>query len=194
MCNKHYKRWRKDNPEVVAQRANNGECSADACQRKARTRGMCNAHYNQWLAAGTQCSVEGCCKPVFARSWCGAHYMKWKRTGTPHRLNVEQRFFASIEPAPNSCWGWTGTREERGYGNFYVGDQTFKAHRWSFEFFICDIPAELEVDHICLNKSCVNPWHLELVPGIENQRRRHGVYNSDLRLCMHGHQMTLNNV
>jgi hypothetical protein len=194
LCNKHYMHWRRDHPGEVVQRINDGPCSVEGCSKPARTRGKCSPHYNQALAAGSTCSVDGCGKRVQARGWCSAHYMRWRRTGTPHRPTTEQRFFDSIEEAADGCWTWTGTRDSKGYGNFYVGDRTFKAHRWSYEFFVFTIPEDLEIDHVCLNKPCVNPWHCETVPRIENQRRRRGVFRSDLRKCIRGHQMTLENI
>lgn len=136
------------------------------------------------------CSIPACTGKLIARGWCFKHYMRWRRTGTPYRPTTEQRFFADVQQSADGCWPWTGTCEERGYGNFYAHNKTYKAHRWSYEFFRVELPEELELDHLCLNKTCVNPWHLEPVPGIENQRRRYGVYGSDLRLCMHGHEMT----
>ena len=139
------------------------------------------------------CTISRCTGKLVARGWCFKHYMRWKRTGTPHRPTTEQKFFSLVEPGDGGCWSWTATLDEKGYGNFYAHDQTFKAHRWAYEFLRAELPDGLQLDHLCLNKACVNPWHLEPVPGIENQRRRYGVYGSDLRRCIHGHEMTPSN-
>lgn len=140
------------------------------------------------------CTIYGCTNKLVARGWCANHYAKWRRTGTPERPTREQRFFGHIEQAETGCWEWQGTRTSQGYGQFYADDLTHKAHRWAYEFLRCEIPTGLELDHLCRNTSCVNPWHVEPVPMIENQRRRRGVYGSDLSKCMHGHPMTADNV
>ena len=69
----------------------------------------------------------------------------------------------------NSCWEWTGSKN-RGYGKISMKDNTtILAHRAMYEMLVGPIPAHLELDHLCRNKSCVNPEHLEPVTHIENQ-------------------------
>lgn len=71
-------------------------------------------------------------------------------------------------PEPNSgCWLWLLSVGSHGYGQ--SGRTT--AHRVSHEAFRGPIPEGYEVDHLCRNKLCVNPDHLEAVPPVENQRR-----------------------
>jgi hypothetical protein len=62
----------------------------------------------------------------------------------------------------NECWEWVGPKLCRGYGLFNYRYKTVYAHRAAYEFAYGEIPTELEVMHLCHNKSCVNPNHLKL--------------------------------
>ena len=70
-----------------------------------------------------------------------------------------------------SCWEWQGHIASNGYGRFRVGDENRLAHRCSYEFFTGRLPEGLTLDHLCSNKRCVNPDHLEAVTLVENLRR-----------------------
>lgn len=74
------------------------------------------------------------------------------------------------------CWVWQRATDERGYARTAVtGYSRFSAHvhRASYEVFVGPIPEGLHIDHLCENKSCVNPTHLEPVTNAENMRRRY---------------------
>lgn len=82
-----------------------------------------------------------------------------------------ERFERSIMPEPNSgCWLWVANINSR-YPRFWDGDQVVKGHRWSYEHFIGPIRDGLQIDHLCCQKLCVNPAHLEPVTCRENVQR-----------------------
>lgn len=91
-----------------------------------------------------------------------------------HDLNVYRRFFAKVGTPNQGCWPWLGAKNGHGYGNFYFEGKATGAHRVA-KILNNEPPANAtdEIDHLCLNKGCVNPQHLEWVPfvGRENTRR-----------------------
>lgn len=87
--------------------------------------------------------------------------------------NNEGRFLLKIERSIGGCWNWTAGLNEKGYGQFAVVNENGeresgtryknkRAHVWSYEHFVGPIPDGLIVRHICHNKSCVRPEHLEV--------------------------------
>lgn len=69
------------------------------------------------------------------------------------------------------CIVWTAARKGQGYGSFWDGNRTLRAHRFSYELAVGPIPEGLQLDHLCRVRLCVNPAHLEAVTQEENQRR-----------------------
>lgn len=70
-------------------------------------------------------------------------------------------FFAKVDVG--DCWQWTGATD-RGYGKFYARYKTVRAHRWLYEQLVGPVAGDLMLDHLCRNRACVNPDHLEPVP------------------------------
>lgn len=80
--------------------------------------------------------------------------------------------FVSFLSADGDCWRWNGATAGGGYGVFSrAPGQRVQAHRWSYEFHVADIPMGLDIDHLCRNRWCVNPWHLEPVTRAVNTER-----------------------
>jgi len=108
-----------------------------------------------------------------------------------------ERFMEKVADGENGCMNWTGGLNGVGYGQFYrgrtdLGDtgKTY-AHRWSYETFVGPIPEGLHLDHLCRNRACVNPDHLEPVTIRENLLRGVGPSATNARktACPQGHPL-----
>lgn len=96
-----------------------------------------------------------------------------------------------IERIPyHSCWEWSGSIDPAyGYGRLSFGGRQWRAHRWVYEKLRGPIPAGLTLDHLCRNRTCVNPDHLEPVTNKVNVLRGVGITARRARQtdCVHGH-------
>lgn len=135
------------------------------------------------------CSVDGCETPVYCRGWCGRHYHRWLVHGSPLAYRPEAptagvRFMQNVDKTrSDTCWWWTGHTNHAGYGQFTIGSRKVRAHRWMYEQTKGEVPAGLELDHLCRNRACVNPDHLEPVDHAENIRR------AQKETCAAGHPL-----
>ena len=110
---------------------------------------------------------------------------------------VGERFWAKVD-ATGICWDWTGSRSAKGYGNFNINRERgcVRPHRVVFELLgLPPVPADMTVDHLCRNKACVNPDHLEIVTAGENTLRGGAMSARYARRsqCINGHDYTPEN-
>lgn len=81
-------------------------------------------------------------------------------------VSFKQRFWSKVEYlGPDECWEWTAGKLDNGYGQFWKteGNQNVLAHRTAYELMVGEIPDGLTIDHLCRNRACVNPNHMEAV-------------------------------
>jgi len=105
-------------------------------------------------------------------------------------ISVEERFWQYVDrTGPGGCWLWTGG-QSHGYGNFMIrreggGYAQVQAHRFAYRQLVGPVPAGLVLDHLCRNKRCVRPQHLQPVTQQVNVQR--GAAAAWSPACRRGH-------
>lgn len=88
--------------------------------------------------------------------------------GTP----LAARIRAKSVPSESGCWVWQGAADKDGYGRIKIaGRGAQRVHRIAHEVYVGPIPASLVIDHLCRNRRCCNPAHLDVVTQGTNVRR-----------------------
>lgn len=152
------------------------------------------------------CTIDGCERPIHARGWCVGHYSRWRKRKD---LRVDQpikrepiplidRLFARriITPGPMSspCWLVSLASGPDGYVNARITGRTspeVRVHRYAYEVLVGIIPDGLHLDHLCRNRGCWNPDHLEPVtPRVNMLRSSHrSAIAFRTGLCINGHSL-----
>lgn len=109
-------------------------------------------------------------------------------------MNVE-RFWARIESGDGDCWLWTGGTSTAGYGYVTIAGDKHLCHRLAYELMVGEIPAGLQLDHLCRVPRCVNPEHLDPVTAWVNNMRSNSLAAQRARMteCSRGHEFTPEN-
>ena len=111
----------------------------------------------------------------------------------PTKVRLTDKYEVGDESA---CWPWKGFYNHKGYGRFQVNGHTISAHRAVYESLIGPVPEGLTLDHLCRNRACVNPQHLEPVTNKVNVLRGTGLCatNAKKMNCPRGHPYSGNNL
>lgn len=107
-------------------------------------------------------------------------------------MGLPARFWGMVRVNPESgCWQWTGSKGKKGYGHGYgifnLNRLPQKPHRLTYEALLGPIPPNFELDHLCRNRGCCNPEHLEPVTHAENMARSIRAMQTH---CKRGHEFT----
>lgn len=109
-------------------------------------------------------------------------------------MELEARFWSKANWDAHDderCWQWLASLKPEGYGQFRFEGLTVYAHRMAYELEVGPIPNGLDLDHICRNRSCVNPSHLDPVTRKENIHRGDAMKLKSH--CGSGHEYTNTN-
>lgn len=172
-------------------------CGIEGCGRPNYSTGLCQTHYNRLRAGkdlyapitiqgykrGAVCIMQDCVRPIYRRGYCTAHYQRTRhgqdltRPIEPRNIPLQQYIETHAHRDDNGCLIWTGAHNKAGYGllpSRQKQDEVM-AHRAAYALANGPIPAELEVHHLCRNKSCVEILHLTLVSPLEHRRAHHKI-------------------
>ena len=204
MCQSHYQRWRRERADP---------CEVQDCDRRAGTRGLCDAHYSRLLRHGDvdvvakpgrkkqparPCSIDGCDLRHKAQGYCSMHYQRLLRKSDPGpAATIRESFMDGVLSRldvghPLGCWIWTSTRSADGYGRARSVTEGWKpVHRLVFEYLRGPVAHDMTLDHLCRNRLCANPDHLEVVTMRTNVLRGYGPSAANARKthCLRGHPL-----
>lgn len=112
-------------------------------------------------------------------------------------MNLKTKFLERVNKT-DTCWNWNLFIKPNGYAQTSLAGKLKYVHRLSYEIFKGDIPEGLQIDHLCRNRKCVNPNHLEIVTPKQNTRRglvcgcpSDGGYK---KICKRGHLIMGGNI
>lgn len=104
----------------------------------------------------------------------------------PVKHSLAEAIRRSVVVEATGCWRWTRFIDKDGYGRFTWKREVRQAHRFAYRAFRGPIPDGLTIDHVCRNRACCNPDHLEAVTRAVNTMRAKVARTR----CMHGHEFT----
>ena len=190
------RQWRQQNldRELERERARYARRVTDpASVKRMREAANRNAKARREDPTRPDCSIAGCTNKAAPAGMCNSHYLRLRRHGDPLAGRANQitgsladRLWPRIQVgSAEECWPWTAAAQNGGYGVIRNSEGgTSLAYRVAWELTNGPVPEGLELDHLCRNKACCNPAHLEPVTHEENMRRAMRTH------CIHGHEFT----
>lgn len=113
----------------------------------------------------------------------------------PMNMPLRDRLLLSAKEDSLGCWNWTRARVRSDlYGVIGWHGRQVYAHRAAYTEFVGPIPAGMWIDHLCLNKGCINPAHLEVVSPRENGARAMWIghpHDNSPKTCKRGHDWSV---
>lgn len=129
----------------------------------------------------TTCSIAECHKGGrIIKGMCMMHYTRVLKYGSPdepHLAKATARFWAKVNKT-DTCWLWTGSHNQYGYGIFSVGQDRWLSHRYAWTTLVGEIPEGKQLDHMCHVHDCLNPEHLRVVTSKQNHENHKGAFST----------------
>lgn len=166
-------------------------CSFDKCINKVYAKKLCTGHYSQHkrgkvlkplVVKGNSitklpCSFPSCVNNQLAKGLCGAHWRQQRMgkelTVLNNQVSIMDRILSSTVKT-NYCWNWEGrVSGKRGYPQISLSGKQVMVHRVVFEELVRELEPGETIDHLCRNRMCINPEHLEPMPLRDNVKRMH---------------------
>lgn len=121
---------------------------------------------------------------------------KYPAIHKPATIEAIEKFAKSFTIHSSGCWTWNNYISPAGYGYFHFKSGQARAHRWFYQaFHNVTLAAKDTCDHLCNNRTCVNPKHIEIVDSRTNNNRSNSpsALNSRKTHCKNGHEFTKEN-
>lgn len=158
------------------------KCSVIGCEKSNYAKGLCKKHYQRMRSSGTTddpyqamtCSAPGCESTAKSKGLCVKHYTRLIRYGDIQATKVIvgddiSRLKSSMVISATGCWEWSKFRKN-GYGVAGLNGRLEQAHRASWMVFKGEIPEDMQINHKCNNRPCINPDHLYIGDQLQNMK------------------------
>jgi hypothetical protein len=113
-----------------------------------------------------------------------------------HSSTVAERLWPRFELKPDTgCWMWQGADNGKGYGQIWMNGRMRRVHRIAYLLTFGPLPADKQIDHLCRERACLNPEHMQVVSNRENVARGNGpgALAARTNRCKNGHEFTPEN-